>query len=300
LSQEFKNVDTTYDFKCSLGHEFSNSYNHVRQGQWCPICSKGSKSEEMARAAFQQIFGMSFPKKRPKWLRNSRGRQMELDGYNAILGIAFEYQGIQHYKKGFFGGDIEQRIADDQRKVELCKENQVTLMHLTHEMDPSTFKEQILRQSIESGLQTAKFNFESEVDFTASYIRQDRLGELKALLVPKGIQVLSKKWLSVDDRYEFQCDSCGHVWRARGNAFFNSRRTAGCDRCARKEYGSTRLLGIDELEAFAKSFGGKCLDTEYIRRNYRYKWECSKGHKFERIFNNMKYRNQFCPFCKNS
>jgi hypothetical protein len=251
----------------------------------------------MARAAFQQIFGMSFPKKRPKWLRNSRGRQMELDGFNEILGIAFEYQGIQHFKKGFYGGDIDQRIADDLRKVELCSKNQVTLFHLTHEMDPSTFKGHIHRQAIESGLEISNFDFTSEIDFSGTYIRQDRLEELKALLAPKGIQVLSAKWLSVDDRYELKCDSCGYIWKARGSAFFNSRRTAGCDRCARKEYGSKRLLGLAELQAFAKSHGGKCLDKEYIRRNHRYKWECVKGHQFERSFNNMKYRKHFCPIC---
>lgn len=299
LSSEYVNVDSTYEFKCSLGHEFSNSYNHVQHGQWCPVCSKGSKSEEMARAAFQQIFGDIFPKKRPKWLRNSRGRQMELDGFNERLGIAFEYQGIQHFSLGFFGGDLNLRIADDLRKVQLCKDNQVVLMHLTHEMDPKNFKDEIWHQSLEADLDIAKYDFESEIDYSKAYIRVDRLLELQNLLAPKGIQVLSKKWFSVGDKYEFRCDNCGHTWKARGNAFFNSRRVAGCDRCARKDFGSSLVLGIEELQAFALTQGGKCLSTEYVQRNFKYLWECSRGHEFERSFNNMKFRDQFCPTCEN-
>jgi hypothetical protein len=297
LSTKYLNVDTTYDFKCSIGHEFSNSFSHVRRGQWCPICTKGSKSEEMARAAFQQIFRESFPKKRPKWLRNSRGRQMELDGYSETLGIAFEYQGIQHFSPSFLNIDLEQRITDDLKKVELCRANQVILMHLTHEMDPVTFKNEIYRQALVSGLDVSEFDFESEIDYSKTYIRQDRLAELKSLLALKGIQVLSKKWLSTDEPYEFRCEVCGHIWKARGNAFFNSRRVAGCDRCARNMSGTQRLLGMEELDTFAKTHGGKCLDAVYTRRNAKYKWECLNGHEFVRNFNNMKQRNQFCPHC---
>jgi hypothetical protein len=298
LSTEYKNVDTKYEYQCSLGHKFSNSYAHVKNGQWCPTCSKGTKSEEMAREAFQQIFQVPFPKTRPSWLRNSRGRQMELDGYNENLGIAFEYQGIQHFSEGFFGQDLSKRIADDEKKLELCKEQNVILMYLTHEMHPSSFRDEILKQTKSYGLDVSAYDFESEIDFSATYIRRDRMQDLINLLEPKNIKVLSEKWLGTNDLYEFSCNECGYIWEARGSAFFNSRRIAGCDACARKEYGRKRLLGIEKLEDFAHSHGGKCLSREYVRRNYKYKWECSKSHQFERSFNNMKYRNQFCPRCE--
>ena len=88
LSTEYKNVDATYDFECSRGHKFSNSFKHVeKRGQWCPTCNKGSKSEEICRTTFEQIFGYEFKKVRPKWLKNSRNRQMEIDGFCAELNI---------------------------------------------------------------------------------------------------------------------------------------------------------------------------------------------------------------------
>jgi hypothetical protein len=144
LSQSFSNVDATYDFECSRGHHFSNRYTLVvSRGQWCPTCNKGSKSEELARVAFQHVFNAPFPKKRPKWLRNDRGRQMELDGFAEELGIAFEYQGIQHFSKSLFGKSVEQRIEDDKRKLKLCGDHQVKLFYLTYQMSHQEFIQEI-------------------------------------------------------------------------------------------------------------------------------------------------------------
>ena len=131
----------------------------VGRGQWCPTCNKGSKSEELARVAFQHAFHASFPKKRPKWLRNDRGRQMELDGFAEELGIAV----------------------------------------------------------------------------------------------------------------------------------INSRRIAGCDSCARSKAGQSRLLGIGNLDSFARSFGGECLSKEYFGRKHKYEWHCKAGHVFLGDFNNTSF-----------
>ena len=47
--------------------------------------------------------------------------------------------------------------------------------------------------------------------------------------------------------------TCGHEWGAQGSAGFKSRRTAGCDRCARSKAGRSRLLGIGNLDSFANN-----------------------------------------------
>ena len=52
---------------------------------------------------------------------------MELDGYNQDLKIAFEYNGIQHYRVGRFSETdeaLKQRKLDDRRKSIECKKNQ--------------------------------------------------------------------------------------------------------------------------------------------------------------------------------
>ncbi len=300
LSKLFTNVDATYDFECSLGHSFSNTFKHVEsRGQWCPTCNKPTKSEEIARETLRQIFGFKFPKVRPDWLRNSRGYKMELDGFSEELKIAFEYQGIQHFKSTtLFNTDLSTRIEDDKRKVELCQQHNIRLLILTYEHGYEEFPAVIKQQLDKSGFDTSRYDFNKTIDLDKAYIRDDRVLELKALLQPKGVEVISKKWLTSDAKYEFRCRVCGHRWKARGNAFFNSRSVAGCNKCARAKAGESNKLDIEELRAFAASHGGKLLSTEYVRRNHTYQWQCHYGHFFSENFNNMAYRNQFCPECE--
>jgi len=82
------------------------------------------------------MFQNEFPKERPNWLINSRGNQMELEGYNKSLSLAFEAQGEQHYHLvPYFHKtlkDFEQRIEDDLTKLELCKQKDVILIQIPY------------------------------------------------------------------------------------------------------------------------------------------------------------------------
>ena len=83
------------------------------------------------RLACEHIFQRKFIKVKPDWLVNSRGRKMELDGYNKKLKIAFEHQGEQHYESNFFNetkGNLKQRKKDDFTKRIKCRHNGVALM----------------------------------------------------------------------------------------------------------------------------------------------------------------------------
>ena len=78
------------------------------------------KSQEAARAAFEKYTGRPFPSVRPPWLQ-----RLELDGYNAELGIAFEYNGKQHYQmvaQFHRAGkdDLAKQHERDARKNYLC------------------------------------------------------------------------------------------------------------------------------------------------------------------------------------
>lgn len=300
LSTLYVGVDGKYAFRCNLGHEFENSFKKVELGQWCPTCSKGSKSEEIARTTFEYLFKVRFRKVRPKWLRNSRGRIMEIDGYNDELKIGFEYQGVQHFRAiGIYQQDIKQRQADDQLKFELCRQQGIRLFYLTHQDEYSDFPARILDQAKVLGVDVNGIDFESPIDLSGAYVRDDRLEELKALLGPKQIQVLSTKWLTSHAKYKLKCLTCGHIWEARGNAFFNSRSVSGCRKCSEKLTAGSNRGGLEDLVEFARGFKGQVISKEYVQRRFVYSWLCSQGHTFKGNFNNMKFRNEFCPICEN-
>ena len=299
ISKEYKNSDTSMDFECSKGHQFSNRFSHIKsRGQWCPTCNKGSKSEEIARTTFEQLFNYPFLKTRPKWLKNIRGYQMEIDGFCKELMIGFEYQGIQHFSKQIYGGNLDQRIADDIHKADLCKENNVHLFILTHEMSYEDFPKEIAKQAISFGLDMPKGWESMEINIFKAYIREDRIEELREILGKRLIEVLSPKYLGSNEYVELRCLKCRHTWKAKGNAFFNSRKTAGCDKCARRRAGVLNKLSLADLSEFAKSNGGEVLSEEYVKRNHWYIWRCIEGHEFEGNFNNMVFRKQFCSVCE--
>jgi len=301
LSTEYSNVDTKYDFECVLGHRFSNSFKKVESGQWCPTCNKGRISEEVSRTTFEQLFGVPFQNERPQWLRNSRGRLMEIDGANLELGIGFEYHGAQHFRKNLYIKDdakLAQRREDDVTKERLCREHGIALVVLTHEMTYPEFPEQIRKQLLEHGVDLSRVDFTAPIDLARAYVRTDRLEELRELLAPKNIEVLSTAWLGSDQPYDLKCHTCGYTWSALGNMFFNSRRVAGCDKCHRRKYGESLKLSLAPLVAYATSNGGELLSTDYVKRNHYYRWRCSVGHEFDGNFNNMKHRRQFCPVCE--
>jgi len=298
LSTEYKNSESPMDFECSLEHKFTNSFAHIKRGQWCPTCNKGSKSEEIARTTFEQLFNFPFPKTRPKWLRNARGNQMEIDGFCKELMIGFEYQGIQHFSKQIYGGNLEQRITDDILKASLCEENGIHLFILTHEMSYEDFPKEIAKQASSFGVEMPKDWEKLKIDIFEAYIRDDRIEELREILGKRLIEVLSPKYLGSNEYVELRCLRCRHTWKAKGNAFFNSRKTAGCDKCARRRAGLLNKLSLADLSSFANDNGGEILSQEYVKRNYWYNWRCRQGHEFEGNFNNMVFRKQFCPICE--
>ena len=98
LSTIYKNNTTKLKLICGKGHKFTSSWANLQSNHWCPKCA-GSRGEELVRKAFESKFNKPFPKIKPKWLINPQTNyRLELDGFNEELKIAFEYQGMQHYK----------------------------------------------------------------------------------------------------------------------------------------------------------------------------------------------------------
>ncbi len=115
---------------------------------YCPMCSmlptdeqllksakkEKYKSESALREILEELFATQFPNKRPFWLKSPQtGARLELDCYSQELGVAFEYQGAQHYGPvSFFGGApcFEAQKERDEYKRQICKDRGVTLIEV--------------------------------------------------------------------------------------------------------------------------------------------------------------------------
>jgi len=105
---------------------------------------KKNKHEERCRQVFQDIFKTQFKSIRPNWLKNpATGKNLELDGFcpdiktKIGMGLAFEYDGIQHaqYNKHFHKKGAHEFIYQEKKdawKSGVCKKNGILLIRIPH------------------------------------------------------------------------------------------------------------------------------------------------------------------------
>lgn len=134
-------------WRCSEGHEWHATLANVKDGRtWCPECSTFYKTESEIQApkgpsgrrpcrCFENLTRKKTPKARPAFLHG-----LELDGYCEELGVAFEYNGRQHYEfVPFFHRngpeDLEAQQWRDYETEILCQEEGIALVTLRYD-DP--------------------------------------------------------------------------------------------------------------------------------------------------------------------
>ncbi len=301
LSDKYINVDTKYQWQCSLGHKFYNTFNHIKNGgQWCPTCSKSGISEEVCRTTFEQIFDEDFIKVRPKWLKNNRGYQMEIDGYSEKLKIGFEYNGHQHFETNSIymksQDKLETRMLDDKSKEKLCKDNDVLLFVITHKTNYQDFPVEIKKQAEIFGIDINKYQFEKKIDLDKAYIKSNRMDEIREILNKKNIDLLSTTFLGVKERYKVRCRIDNHEWSVVGSEIISG---AGCKKCSMKALKDNHTGDLNVVIDYASKYNGKVLSDKYIGASGKYKFECRNGHIFCAKFSNLKHRKQWCPVCDN-
>lgn len=138
LSEEYVNSQAPLEWECAEGHTWEASLNSVKDaGSWCPRCfgARRWKTEEDVRRAFEEATGRKAPSTRPPFLGG-----LELDGYCEELGVAFEYNGKQHYEYvPFFHrngpGDLAAQQERDRRTEAGCDEEGVALIVIPYWVD---------------------------------------------------------------------------------------------------------------------------------------------------------------------
>lgn len=233
LSDSYSTARTPLLWQCGFRHRlWKATYDHVRQGTWCPECSRGL-GERICRAYFEQLFGVLFPPSYPVWLRSDRGTQLELDGMNVSLKLAFEHHGEYHYStRGYFSRS-EQELATrqkvDQLKRTLCRKNGVRLVEIPEVpkfQSISGLKETIEKECRKAGVKIPK-TYNSTTVVLKEAFKPDFLRELREICTQRKGRLISKSYLGARIRHHFECE-CRHRWWAVPDSV---RRGSWCQRC---------------------------------------------------------------------
>lgn len=139
LSESYLGLNKHLLFECESNHKWEATPNNIKnKNSWCPQC-KDLVNQERCRVVFEILFpNTNFITCCPDFLHiEETNKKLELDGYNENLKLAFEYQGIQHYKLMYFdNGDytrLNHQKEKDKIKVSRCKENGIILIVISYE-----------------------------------------------------------------------------------------------------------------------------------------------------------------------
>jgi len=295
LSKKYININTHLRWSCLEGHEWDAKPYHVMTGHWCPICSSGI-SERICRALLERVTGAPFPKMRPRWLRNDRGRQMELDGYAEPLRLAFEYQGVQHYEPIPFldpnGLRFRQRQQDDRRKRQLCSQNGVTLLEIPYHIPHHKLHEHLLAKLNRVNRRLILDDKPIKIEHLGVWKRK-YLEEMQKIAKARGGKLLSKFYINSQTKLRWRC-SKGHIWEAVPTSI---KAGSWCRICSFKIIAAKkRIHTIEEMRALAKAKGGLCLSANYVSFESKLRWRCAKGHGWETPPSSV-LSGHWCPIC---
>ncbi|MBI2608299.1 MAG: zinc-ribbon domain-containing protein [Deltaproteobacteria bacterium] len=292
LSKKYRDSSTKMKWQCSIGHTWTTTWDVIRKS-WCPQC-KYHLSESIVRRYIEKMYGRSFPKTRPSWLVNDRGNRMELDLYNRNLGLAIEYQGIQHFETTRLQPSkqkLKQRIKDDLKKRKLCKKHNVLLIYVEAAdlTEPLLIQEKLIKKLRKSGApkprRISKKAEKKLQPFTAK--SEANLAELKKIAKAKKGMCLSHHYHGARRKLLFECQK-GHHWYATPN---NIRTGQWCRKCTK--YVKKTL---DDAKEMAQKKKGYLLSKKYENVHAKLLWKCKKGHKWKATLANVS-RGKWCPYC---
>lgn len=273
-----------FKFRCSEGHEWVAHSGKMgsHRGKWlrgtgCNECSnRTSRGERLTRLIFEAIFETPFPKARPKWLRGNKGMPLELDGYSKKMGLAFEYQGQQHYgHEPLFHrtNSFERQEKRDEEKRLLVKISsiKIQLIEIPFFRDNKTVDEAV--QFIKNILlnQGVEFDDKKKISIDPSALYSgDLKAKIEKIVTEREGRLLSEGVLGSTIKIKVECKN-GHKWDVTPSKLENGR---WCPKCGKLKMANALLLPIEDFHTKAAERGGRCLSTENRGIRFPHEWEC--------------------------
>ena len=284
---------------CQKGHKWWSVHHAIFDGVWCPTCSKGV-SERITKLVFEKITGKTFYKCFPKWLKNSLGNKMELDGYNEELSIAFEYHGEQHYKeiKFFHKGrkSFERRVKDDELKRSQCEERGITLIEVPYYLEHEEIQEFVTEKLInEANLSRDKLKTE-KIELSEEDVHpENMILKLRAIAKSYGGELLSNVYINNNTKLKWRCSE-GHEWEAVSASIINNK--SWCKICRFVQMGKNKATPDKEIKKLVESKGGKLINIERLpKEGTKLSIECKFGHRWDTARLHHIKKGIWCPKC---
>ena len=268
--------------RCAADHTWEARVSHLLKGVWCPTCNMPGTREKVCRQVLEHLLGVAFPKRRPDWLKTSKGRKAELDGYNEGLSLAFEYHGQQHYiHVPFFhsgGKSLAQRMEDDRLKREACDAKSITLLEVSIDIPLSDLQDHLVDQIATRRPDLLSLLLPEKLDVgTARTGRDNDLRENQQIARSRGGSCLSATYIDNNRRMEWECSE-GHPWFASTSSVKHGG--SWCPQCNLKRISESKTTPVEEVESLCQSLSLRLHATEKHAKRLHYLVSCSNGHSW--------------------
>lgn len=292
-----KLLDDTYlNLQCKNLHSWTTRFEILKRGAWCKNCSE-FKSENICRLYFEQIFNCKFDKVSPDFLKYDNGINLELDGFNSNLNIAFEHQGIQHFKiiKKFKMNEeslIKIQNHDNFKKIK-CEENNIKLFIINSlgvETKLKDLKQCIFDQALKFNINHLG-NFDIEINLSSLYNQFndiEKLNNIKKVSELNGGICTSERYINNILPLDFVCKQ-GHKWSTSACIITSGSWCPDCSKLGK--------YSIGDMHNYADKMGGWCLSETYLGLKIPLKWMCKNFHIWETKPQTVLYKNTWCVEC---
>nr|QBK91797.1 MAG: restriction endonuclease [Pithovirus LCPAC304] len=230
LPIDYKLATTKLKVKCATGHIFETTKANVMSGRWCPYCNT-NYNEYITISVISFLLNAPFIKVRPKWLKTSHRSYLELDGYNEVLKIAVEYNGIQHYQYvPFFHSDLSKfkyQQERDQIKMDKCEERGVHLIIV-----PYTVTTDDIPYFLSEKLKEIRYNTEErlkEMDWFQIKRIISKMDFYETIIKNRGGKLKKGTYITGDSEVTIICEK-GHQWKTKFK--YLKRNNSWCHTCA--------------------------------------------------------------------
>lgn len=289
--EQYTNIRAMVEWQCSSGHKWKARVANILYNEsWCPHC-KISRGENICRIYFETIFNKNFLKIRPKWLVNEKGNNLELDGYCKELGIAFEYNGEQHYSDNNpWKKDLLIRQRWDLLKQELCDINNVKLIiipQLFTRLDVKSLKDFLKKEFIKNNIDIPG-NYDQIIFDLSKMTDSQSFKEYKEVARSKNGRCLSDSYINCKTKLLWECQ-LGHIWEARP---YTIKIGSWCPECA-----GCKKYTYQDVFKLIEDKNGKLLSKDYKNNSSKLEVECLVCNHIWRVNLNKIKLGRWCPKC---
>ena len=336
LADRWLGSNTYVRWRCAEGHEWETKAQQIRRGTWCPRCAGRHRytiedMRELAHERGGECLSDEYRTTLGKlWWRCAEGHEWETTP-NTILGGCWcprcrrrqpDIRKMQEHAKAIGGQCLSERYINKNTKLRwqcaeghewdatpghvinsgswcpYCAGNIVTIDDIRAAAAArggrcisTRYRGSSTKLLIECGeghrwrVRPAELRAGSWCPVCAGTQRLT-LTQMRNVAKSRGGKCLSRSYTNMSIKLRWRCAS-GHEWQAKPLHVIHNK--SWCPYCAGR-------ASMEEMQAFAKAHGGRCISRKVGKTRERLRWKCSAGHRFERTPMAIR-QGRWCPRC---